>query len=701
MEPDYPVTGCPIAPSNISVFPPLPPPPPPARLEIRDLSSNDEYKEQWTLFIHALADIQKPEHRPKASRYADIAGIHGLPYERWAGDPSVPDKNAEGTNGAVLFPVWHRPYLLAMEQSISAAAVRRAHRWTRNLDDTFDDQKKKWKAAALAVRLPYWDWTDKDTENYGLPDVLRPQSFTFELPGPPKTNYSTIENPLAGFEFGSRIPDGFSNKLWKNPVTQAPAMSYNEDWRRTYRWPTSKVNPTEDYLKIQEILKNGVERKGKPGRPGATTWLREKVALLFTFPATVGEKQKSFIWDEFSNTTFQSHTTLEPGKKAKWNPQHIDSIEAPHNMVHLLMGGYGAMSDNDYAGYDPVFWLHHANIDRILAFWEHVYNEYWMGEGYYIDANTVKPIPFAERDGTWDVDDNEAINENSELKPFRTGGVKNPYWNPKDTRFNAGRKGYTYPDIQSRKGKVSLQDKRPENPHERRKLMAILLEHFHPTKPSLPWNHWPGIIHPISGPNIHLPGGYEAVDTYRRFTVLVNAVRHAFDGSYSIQLSYKGNAIGIFTVLFRGKDSQCAACRVRSITGRRVRGLIEIPDEVVLDVIQDANLGLGEAASDISILSAEIRQRIRADLVGPTGIVLAALPVKADTEIQESGSTVDPNIIPHLELLSASIAAASESSLASGAAPDLPPALKDPDLMPIQFCDWQKHDRFDDGWKWA
>ena len=98
----------------------------------------------------------------------------------------------------------------------------------------------------------YWDWTDKNTEDFGLPDVLRPQSFTFELPGPPKTNYSTIENPLAGFEFGTRIPEGFSNKLWKSPVTQAPAVSYNEDWRRTYRWPTSKVNPTEDYLKIQE-----------------------------------------------------------------------------------------------------------------------------------------------------------------------------------------------------------------------------------------------------------------------------------------------------------------------------------------------------------------------------------------------------------------------------------------------------------------
>lgn len=36
------------------------------------------------------------------------------------------------------------------------------------------------------------------------------------------------------------------------------------------------------------------------------------------------------------------------------------------------------------SGFDPIFYLHHCNIDRILAFWEHVYpSTYWMGDGYY------------------------------------------------------------------------------------------------------------------------------------------------------------------------------------------------------------------------------------------------------------------------------------------------------------------------------
>ncbi len=49
----------------------------------------------------------------------------------------------------------------------------------------------------------------------------------------------------------------------------------------------------------------------------------------------------------------------------------------PHDWVHGLVGGQdaqppglmGAMSDPRTAGLDPIFWLHHANIDRLWASW--------------------------------------------------------------------------------------------------------------------------------------------------------------------------------------------------------------------------------------------------------------------------------------------------------------------------------------------
>lgn len=40
----------------------------------------------------------------------------------------------------------------------------------------------------------------------------------------------------------------------------------------------------------------------------------------------------------------------------------------PHNIMHVVVGGNGLMSDPDTAALDPIFWLHHANIDRL---WEH------------------------------------------------------------------------------------------------------------------------------------------------------------------------------------------------------------------------------------------------------------------------------------------------------------------------------------------
>jgi tyrosinase len=43
---------------------------------------------------------------------------------------------------------------------------------------------------------------------------------------------------------------------------------------------------------------------------------------------------------------------------------------APHDLVHVDVGGRGGlMSDPRTAALDPIFWVHHANIDRLWAVW--------------------------------------------------------------------------------------------------------------------------------------------------------------------------------------------------------------------------------------------------------------------------------------------------------------------------------------------
>jgi tyrosinase len=42
--------------------------------------------------------------------------------------------------------------------------------------------------------------------------------------------------------------------------------------------------------------------------------------------------------------------------------------QTPHNDVHVVIGGL--MGDPDTAAQDPIFWLHHANVDRLWWLWQ-------------------------------------------------------------------------------------------------------------------------------------------------------------------------------------------------------------------------------------------------------------------------------------------------------------------------------------------
>ncbi len=56
----------------------------------------------------------------------------------------------------------------------------------------------------------------------------------------------------------------------------------------------------------------------------------------------------------------------------KDGPFHFGSIDGalemvPHNVVHGAIGGF--MGDPETAALDPIFWLHHCNIDRLWEVW--------------------------------------------------------------------------------------------------------------------------------------------------------------------------------------------------------------------------------------------------------------------------------------------------------------------------------------------
>jgi tyrosinase len=61
----------------------------------------------------------------------------------------------------------------------------------------------------------------------------------------------------------------------------------------------------------------------------------------------------------------------------------------PHNAVHVAVGGpNGLMSNTLAAAQDPIFWLHHANIDRLWTIWNRTQGHVdptepeWTGHGF-------------------------------------------------------------------------------------------------------------------------------------------------------------------------------------------------------------------------------------------------------------------------------------------------------------------------------
>lgn len=72
---------------------------------------------------------------------------------------------------------------------------------------------------------------------------------------------------------------------------------------------------------------------------------------------------------------------------------------APHNPVHDIIGG--AMSNLRFSPADPIFYLHHANIDRLWAAWVAAGNgrqmppeddAYWQGDPLYYGP-AIRPVP--------------------------------------------------------------------------------------------------------------------------------------------------------------------------------------------------------------------------------------------------------------------------------------------------------------------
>ena len=85
-------------------------------------------------------------------------------------------------------------------------------------------------------------------------------------------------------------------------------------------------------------------------------------------------------WPAFSN-----HDVGDGGSAS-------NSLEAIHDGIHVAVGGNGHMSDPAVAGFDPIFFLHHCNVDRLLALWSALNPGVWVTESREDDGTFTIPI---------------------------------------------------------------------------------------------------------------------------------------------------------------------------------------------------------------------------------------------------------------------------------------------------------------------
>jgi len=252
---------------------------------------------------------------------------------------------------------------------------------------SFGDPQGYW-----LTRCSYWDWA---RDGSAIPAILMQPTVTVTRPGanggqPEQTN---IPNPLYQYRFTN---DGFRAQYFSGSQAQAQI---------TLRQPAN----------VQTSRNDEADRQMRANYETC----RQDTFVLFNIPD----------FSAFSSSAFQSGDA----------PTSWTSIESIHNQVHGFIGGsgnpQGHMSFVEYSAFDPIFWLHHVNVDRLTAMYQAA------RPGLRVTPQPATAV-FARRVQPGDVND-----INTPLWPFRK--LSGSYYTSQDvsTASSIWDLGYAYPEV--------------------------------------------------------------------------------------------------------------------------------------------------------------------------------------------------------------------------------------------------------------
>jgi len=365
---------------------PLPPGggPTPTRKEvtawIAQAKSDPLYARQVALYFKAMIMFQKMDPSDELSFYR-IAGIHGDPDVSWDGvrnPPNPTDPNQDPSTGwwcvhnRANFVTWHRPYLALFEQRLYETMLQVIAQSGLSAAD-----QVPWKTAAQQWRLPYWDWAVKQDylspRNYGVPEVFTQQRVTIsDFNG----SQVQVDNPLWRFVNPRKVAMGASS--------MAQFGIRGQPWR-------SLVGTSRCGIFSQTPDPSWVD--------GANNWQAANVSLETADwspspdAGPLGEAVYKLLTPDYSSSWESFETTLYTNS----DPANFMSVEYIHNYIHGWTGGtsfetgIGHMTDPAVSAFDPIFWFHHCNIDRLGTIFQTLHPNMW----YKVPSKGTGPLtPF-------------------------------------------------------------------------------------------------------------------------------------------------------------------------------------------------------------------------------------------------------------------------------------------------------------------
>ncbi|MBS1494969.1 MAG: tyrosinase family protein [Bacteroidetes bacterium] len=216
------------------------------------------------------------------------------------------------------FCPWHRQFLLMFENALRSVSGK-------------------------DVTIPYWDWTDVESTNSVFMDDFMGGN------GDPSQNYALMSGPFRKDNWTLRIFD------------QLAAYPYHIPYliRSMGTFPNQPVLPTAAH--VTEALSINVY---------------DAAPYNSTVNPLAGFRNYLEGWRGCTSEACQD-TLMNPICPGL-------SQSDMHNRVHLWVGGSVGSGDTvgtivlNSSPNDPVFWLHHANVDRLWAKWINAHGEVYV-----------------------------------------------------------------------------------------------------------------------------------------------------------------------------------------------------------------------------------------------------------------------------------------------------------------------------------